>query len=175
VKKSANRKKAQKVLAKGYLKVQRQREDFARKQANALVSSHDLIAFENLTIRTMVRNRKLSKSIHDAGWGIFMQWLTYYGGIHAIPVIAVPPKYTSQDCSKCGTRVKKSLSVRTHICPSCGFIMDRDQNAALNILKKALFLPEHLSKARSDSFVGARKKESGCTVGHTETGGECHP
>ena len=132
---------------------QRQREDFARKQANALVSSHDLIAFENLTIRHMVRNRKLSKSIHDAGWGIFMQWLTYYGGIHDIPVIAVPPKYTSQDCSKCGTRVKKSLSVRTHICPSCGFIMDRDQNAALNILKKAL----------------------GCTVGHTETGGECHP
>jgi putative transposase len=153
VKKSANRKKAQKVLARGYLKVQRQREDFARKQANALVSSHDVIAFENLNIRTMVRNRKLSKSIHDAAWGIFMQWLTYYGGIHAIPVIAVPAKYTSQDCSKCGTRVKKSLSVRTHICPSCGFIMDRDQNAALNILKKAL----------------------GCTVGHTETGGECHP
>jgi putative transposase len=153
VKKSANRKKAQQVLAKGYLKVQRQREDFARKQANTLVSSHDVIAFEHLNIRNMVRNRKLAKSIHDAGWGIFMRWLKYYGGIHAIAVIAVPPKYTSQDCSKCRARVKKSLSVRTHICPSCGFIMDRDQNAALNILKKA----------------------QGCTVGHTETDGDCYP
>ncbi|SRR6266487_1330697 len=153
VKKSANRKKAQKVLAKGYLKVQRQREDFARKQANALVSSHDLIAFEHLNIRNMVRNRKLSKSIHDAGWGIFMTWLKYYGAMHDISIIAVAPKYTTQDCSKCGTRVKKSLSVRTHICPSCGLILDRDQNAALNILKKAL----------------------GCTVGHTETDGDCHP
>jgi putative transposase len=153
VKKSANRKKAQKVLAKGYLKVQRQREDFARKQANALVSSYDLIAFEALNIRNMVRNRKLAKSIYDAGWGIFMQWLTSYGAMHGISIVAVAPKYTSQDCSTCGTRVKKSLSVRTHICPSCGFIMDRDQNAALNILKKA----------------------QGCTVGHTETGGECHP
>jgi putative transposase len=175
VKGSQNRKKAQKVLAKGYLKVQRQREDFARKQANALVSSHDLIAFEHLTIKNMVRNRKLAKSIQDAGWGIFMHWLTYYGGIHAIAVIAVPPKYTSQDCSKCGTRVKKSLSIRTHICPSCGFIMDRDQNAALNILKKALFSSEHLTGGRRECVVGTRKKESGCTVGHTETDGDCHP
>jgi putative transposase len=152
-KKSANRKKAQKVLAKGYLKVQRQREDFARKQANALVSSHDLIAFEHLTIQNMVRNRKLAKSIQDAGWGIFMTWLTYYGTIHGISIVAVAPKYTSQDCSRCATRVKKSLSVRTHICPCCGLILDRDQNAALNILKKAL----------------------DCTVGHTETDGERHP
>jgi putative transposase len=151
VKKSANRKKAQKRLAKGYLKVQRQREDFARKQASALVSSHDLIAYEHLQIRNMVRNRKLSKSIHDAGWGIFMQWLNYYAFLHNIPVIAVAPHYTSQNCSACGTTVKKSLSVRTHICPNCGVVLDRDHNAALNILSKA--------------------KERCCTVGHTETGG----
>src|SRR6266480_1796928 len=88
-KKSANRKKARKHLAKAYLKVQRQREDFARKQANALVSSHDLIAYEHLAIRNMVRNRKLAKSIHDAGWGIFLQWLARYGFLHAIEVVAV--------------------------------------------------------------------------------------
>ncbi len=149
VKKSSNRKKAQKGLAKGYLKVQRQREDFARKQANALVSSHDGIAYEHLQIRNMVRNRKLAKSIQDAGWGIFLQWLAYYALLHGIPVIAVAPQYTSQDCSGCGTRVKKSLSIRTHICPSCGLVMDRDQNAAKNILEKAFFPSEHLSGAHS--------------------------
>src|SRR5260370_1295081 len=67
-KKSANRKKARKALAKQHLKVQRQREDFARKEANALVSSCDLIAYETLQIRNIVRNRTLAKSIHDAGW-----------------------------------------------------------------------------------------------------------
>ncbi len=152
-KKSANRKKARKALAKQHLKVQRQREDFARKQANALVTSHDLIAYENLQIRNMVRNRKLAKSIHDAGWGIFLHWLARYGFLHDIPVIAVAPHYTSQKCSDCGTLVKKSLSIRTHICHGCGVVLDRDQNAARNILEKAL------SSIR------------GCTVGHTETDG----
>ena len=67
-----------------------------------------------------------------------MTWVKYYGMLHDIPVIAVPPQYTSQDCSACGTRVKKTLSVRTHICTGCGVVLDRDQNAALNILHKAL-------------------------------------
>jgi putative transposase len=149
---SQNRRKARKALAKGYLKVQRQREDFARKQASALVSSHDLIAYEHLQIRNMAKNRHLAKSIHDAGWGLFLRWLTYYGALHDIAVIAVAPHYTSQDCSACGTRVKKTLSVRTHICPGCGVVLDRDHNAALNILQEAL------SSMR------------GGTVGHTETG-----
>ena len=148
---SQNRKKARKALAKGYLKVQRQREDFARKQANALVSSHDLIAYEHLHIRTMVRNRHLAKSIHDAGWGIFLHWLAYYGIVHAIPIIAVPPQYTSQQCSDCDTIVRKSLSMRTHMCPTCGLVMDRDHNAARNILEKAL------------------SSHRGCTGGHSET------
>ncbi len=137
-KKSSNRKKARKHLAKAYLKVQRQREDFARKQASMLISSHDLIAYEDLQIHNMVKNRHLAKSIHDAGWGMFLSWVKYYGAIHAIPVIAVAPQYTSQACSDCGTLVKKSLSVRTHICTGCGVVLDRDQNAALNILAKAL-------------------------------------
>ena len=137
-KKSANRKKAQKRLAKQHLKVQRQREDFARKAANTYISSSDLIAYEDLQIRNMVRNRKLAKSIHDAGWGTFIRWLNYYGTMHDIPVIAVSPHFTSQNCSACGTTVKKSLSVRTHICTGCGVVLDRDHNAALNILDKAL-------------------------------------
>src|SRR5258708_3884275 len=148
---SQNRKKARKALAKGYLKVQRQREDFARKQANALVSSHDLIAYEHLHIRTMVRNRHLAKSIHDAGWGLFLHWLAYYGIVPAIPIVAVPPQYTSQQCSDCDTIVRKSLSMRTHMCPTCGLVMDRDHNAARNILEKAL------------------SSHRGCTGGHSET------
>ena len=134
---SKNRKKARKRLAKASLKVQRQREDFARKQANALVTSSDVIAYEHLEIRNMVKNHHLAKSIHDAGWGIFLHWVKAYGVMHDIPVIAVPPQFTSQRCSACGTLVKKSLSVRTHICTSCGLVLDRDQNAALNILAKA--------------------------------------
>ncbi len=100
-KKSQNRKKARKHLADGYLKVQRQREDFARKTANALITSSDLIAYEDLKIRNMIRNRHLAKSIADAGWGNFLRWVKYYGGLHAIPVIAIEPHWTSQDCSTC--------------------------------------------------------------------------
>ncbi len=145
---SQNRKKARKALAKGYLKVQRQREDFARKQANALVTSHDLIAFEDLKIANMVRNHHLAKSINDAAWSQFLTWVQAYAVMHAIPVVKVAPHYTSQDCSECGTSIQKSLSVRTHICTNCGVVLDRDHNAARNILDKAI----------------------GCTVGHTETG-----
>lgn len=137
-KKSKNRKKARKQLAKGYLKVQRQREDFARKTARALITSSDLIAYEDLKIRNMVKNHHLAKSIHDAGWGIFIQWVNYYGALHDIAVIKVAPHFTSQDCSVCGTLVKKSLSVRTHICHGCGVVLDRDHNAAKNILARAL-------------------------------------
>jgi putative transposase len=148
-KKSKNRKKARKRLAKGYLKVQRQREDFARKAASTLITSSDLIAYEHLQIRNLVKNHHLAKSIYDAGWGQFLHWVNYYGGLHAIPVLAVAPQYTSAECSGCGRRILKSLSVRTHICPGCGLVLDRDHNAALNILQKALDR----------------------TVGHTETDG----
>jgi putative transposase len=136
--KSSNRKKARKFLAKAHLKVARQREDFARKTANALITSSDLIAYEDLKIANMLKNHHLAKSIHDAGWGIFLRWINYYGALHDIPVRAVAPHFTSQACSDCGTIVKKSLSVRTHICTRCGVVLDRDHNAALNILAKAL-------------------------------------
>jgi putative transposase len=137
-KRSSNRKKARQHLARAHLHVQRQREDFARKTANTLVSSHDLIAYEDVQIRNMVRNHHLAKSIHDAGWGTFLSWVKAYGVTHNVPVIAVAPHFTSQECSACGAHVQKSLSVRTHICPRCGVVLDRDHNAARNILAKAL-------------------------------------
>jgi putative transposase len=137
-KRSRNRTKARQQLAKEYLRVSRQREDFARKQASTLITSHDLIAYEALQIRNMVKNHRLAKSISDAAWGRFLAWVRYYGKLQAVPVVAVAPQFTSQDCSGCGQRVEKSLSIRTHRCPGCGLILDRDENAARNILQKAL-------------------------------------
>ena len=139
-KRSKNRRRAIKRLAKGYLKVSRQRKDYAAKAASALVKSSDLIAYEDLQIANLVKNHHLAKSISDASWGLFLCWVRYYGGVHGIPVVAVPPKFTTQDCSGCGFRVKKSLSMRTHLCPNCGLVLDRDYNAALNILAAALML-----------------------------------
>jgi transposase len=69
---------------------------------------------------------------------VFLRWVKHYGAVHDIPVLAVEPAWTSQECSGCGSVVEKPLSVRTHVCPSCGLVLDRDQNAALNILSKAL-------------------------------------
>lgn len=152
-KKSKNRKKAQKKLSKLHLKVKRQREDFARKAANALVQSSDMIAYEKLSIRNMVKNRHLSKSISDASWGAFLRWANYYGGMHDVPIIAVAPQFTSQDCSACGTTVKKSLSVRTHMCHKCGIVIDRDQNAAINILNKAYRTVGHTGTASVDDTL----------------------
>jgi putative transposase len=103
-----------------------------------VVASHDVVAYEDLQVKNLVKNHHLAKSIHDAGWSQFTQWLDYYGKVWDKAVVSVPPQYTTQDCSNCGHRVVKTLSTRTHSCPKCGFEMDRDQNAALNILKKGL-------------------------------------
>jgi putative transposase len=131
---SANRRKAVKRLARKHLQVSRQRKDFVVKTARCVVRSNDLIAYEDLQVRNMVKNHKLAKSISDAGWYMFRQWVEYFGKIYGKVTIAVPPQYTSQNCSACGTKVVKSLSTRTHNCGACGTILDRDHNAALNIL-----------------------------------------
>jgi putative transposase len=134
---SANRRKAINRLGRKHLKVSRQRKDFAIKTALCVVKSSDFIAYEDLQVRNMVKNHKLAKSISDAAWSQFAQWLQYLGKVYGKTVVAVAPQYTSQDCSSCGTEVKKSLSVRTHVC-GCGTVLDRDHNAALNILALAL-------------------------------------
>jgi putative transposase len=138
VKQSNNYKKACRRLGKRHLTVQRRRKDFAVKTAKALLESSDFIAYEKLNVKNLVKNRKLSKSISDAAWTQFTGWIERYGMLYKRPVVAVPPQYTSSDCSGCGTRVKKSLSVRTHVCPKCSLVIDRDENAALNILVKGL-------------------------------------
>jgi putative transposase len=131
---SANRRKAVKRLARKHLQVSRQRKDFAVKTARCVVRSNDLIAYEDLQVRNMVKNHKLAKSISDASWSMFRDWVEYFGKVFGKVTVAVPPQYTSQNCSTCGTTVKKSLSERTHQCSHCGTVLDRDHNAALNIL-----------------------------------------
>ena len=102
-----------------------------------IIRSNDLVAYEDLKIRTMVKNHCLAKSIQDAGWYQFRVWLEYFGKKYGKATIAVPPAYTSQECSGCGAIVKKSLSSRTHTC-ECGCELQRDHNAAINILRRGL-------------------------------------
>jgi putative transposase len=142
VKGSGKRKRAINKLGRKHLKVSRQRKDFAVKLARCVVKSNDLVVFEKLKVRNMVKNRRLAKSISDAAWRQFFAWLEYYGQVFGKIVIAVPPQYTSQQCSSCGQIVKKSLSERTHAC-ECGCILDRDENASRNLLAKGL---EYLSR-----------------------------
>jgi len=139
---SANRKKAINRLGRVHLKISRQREEHARLMARCVIQSNDLVAYEDLRIKNLVKNHCLAKSINDVGWYQFRKWLEYFGVKFSKITVAVNPAYTSQKCSSCGTHVKKSLSMRTHVC-KCGFVLDRDWNAAINILKLALSTVGH--------------------------------
>ena len=130
---SHRRRKAVGNLQRAHQTVKRQRADFHHKTALALLRDYDTIYLEDLRVANMVRNRHLAKSIADAGWAQFRSILEAKAVCAGRRVIAVPAHYTSQDCSGCGTRVPKSLSVRTHVCASCGLVLDRDENAARNI------------------------------------------
>jgi putative transposase len=149
---STRRKKAVKLLAKKHLHVRRQRQDHHHKTALTLVRQYDTIYYEaiqpaNLSRRPAPkpdgnggyeqngarRKAGLNKSIHDAGWGHFLSILAYKAAWAGKRAEAVNPAYTTQDCSGCGERISKSLSVRTHVCTNCGLILDRDENAARNI------------------------------------------
>ena len=147
---SANRLKAKNRLARHELKVSRQRIERAKKLALCVIQSNDLIAYEDLRVRNMVKNHCLAEAIHDAGWYQFRPWLEYFGQKYGRVTVAVPPAYTSQDCSDCGARVKKSLSTRTYAC-QCGCVLDRDHNAAINILRIGMRTAGHAGTWLLDS------------------------
>jgi putative transposase len=125
-------------IARLHEKVANQRTDSLHKVSTRLVVEHDLIAIENLSLSFMNRNRHLSLSSHDAGFGLLRQMLEYKAESAGVQVIAVNPSNTTQACSGCGSIVTKGLSVRVHGCPDCGLVLDRDVNAARNILTLAL-------------------------------------
>jgi putative transposase len=142
VKGSKNRGKARQILGKRHLKISRQRKDYAVKLARCVIQSNDLVAYEDLRIKNMVKNHCLAQSINDASWYQFRVWLEYFGKVFGKITIAVTPNRTSQECSNCGTIVKKTLSTRTHVC-QCGCVLDRDHNAARNILSRGLSTVGH--------------------------------
>lgn len=96
------------------------------------------MAFEDLRIKNMLQNHRLAKSISDAAWNQLIQYTMYKAENAGRVVVLVEPRDTSKKCSGCGRVVEKSLDVRVHTCPECGLIMDRDQNAAINILRLGL-------------------------------------
>ena len=118
-----------------------QRADYLHKVSRRLVSEYDLIAMEDLPLDFMNRNPHLALSSRDAGFGMLRQMIEYKAAEAGIQIIAVNPSYTTQRCSQCGCLVLKDLSVRVHDCPYCGLLLDRDINAARNILQIALQNP----------------------------------
>ena len=133
--------KARQQVRRIYSKVKNQRKTYAHQISADLVNRFDFIAAEKLNIKGLSRGF-LSKSIHDAGWGQLLQFLDYKAEKAGILFWQVDPKYTSQICSDCGAIAKKSLSDRIHVCLDCGLVLDRDENAARNILAKGVLVLE---------------------------------
>jgi putative transposase len=154
VKGGLNRRKARVILGKRHLKISRQRKDHAVKLARCVITSNDVVVYEDLRVFNMVKNHCLAKSISDASWYQFRMFLEYFGKVFGRITIAVNPAYTSQECSSCGVVVKKSLSTRTHIC-QCGCEMDRDHNAAINILNRGISTTGHVGTSIHLKIVNA--------------------
>jgi putative transposase len=132
---TVRRQKAGKKLSQHYQKVARQRRDFQFKTAKRLLDKYDIIVHEDLNIKRLAKTR-LSKSILDAGWGEFIEIVTVKAASAGRITVAVNPSGTTQNCSGCGAKVPKDLSVRWHSCP-CGTELSRDHNAAIVIKNRA--------------------------------------
>lgn len=137
-KKSKNRLKAKIKVAKQHEKIVNIRNDFLHKVSRHYINNYDAIILENLKINTMVHNRYLSKSIHDASWNKFRQFLTYKAESAGKLLVFVEPRGTTQRCNQCGNSVKKELWHRIHKCSNCNLEMERDYNSALEIKKLGL-------------------------------------
>jgi transposase, IS605 OrfB family, central region len=135
---SNNRIKRRFEVAKTHRKVRDQRTDLLHKISRSSVNTFDLIVFEDLKVKNMLKNHHLAKSISDVSWSKLTNFVSYKVEETGGKVEFVNPKNTSQECSNCGKIVKKPLSQRVHKCPFCGLVVDRDENAAINILKKGL-------------------------------------
>lgn len=136
-KKSNNGDKQRVEVARIHRKIRNQREDFNHKLSRELVNNYDTIVFEDLQIRNMVKNHNLAKSISDAGWSQLIQFTTYKAESAGRIIELVNPRNTSKNCYICGHIQSMPLSERTYKCP-CGNVMNRDHNAAINILNRAV-------------------------------------
>ena len=133
--------KQQQKLAVHHERTANKRKDFIGKLVYKLFhhQKNNVLIAENLTVSNMVQNKHLSKSVSDASWGIFFQWCASIAERDGLHFHQVDPKNTSQTCSACGKKSPKklSLAIRTFDCSFCGTVLDRDHNAAINILLRA--------------------------------------
>jgi putative transposase len=134
---SHRRQKSRLSLARKHDRIRNLRHDHAHKLARRLVSDFGLIAVENLNVVGLAHG-PLAKDVTDQGWAALLTMLEYKAEEAGTRLIRVPPRGTSQTCSRCGAAVPKGLSQRTHRCPACGLVIDRDTNAARNILRLGL-------------------------------------
>lgn len=137
--KSPERKKAAKKVSHIYERLGNLRDNFAHQLSHRIVNDYGIICLEDINIKNLIEKKPyMAKSVLDASWNRFRTYVTYKAESAGRKVVLVNPAYTSQICSSCGTIVKKDLSVRVHNCPKCGLVMDRDLNAAKNILRLGL-------------------------------------
>ena len=156
IKGSNSRNKSRKLIAKVHERVSNSRQDFLHKLSRKLVDDASVIVVENLNVKGMVRNRKLSKSISDVGWGIFVNFLDYklkQKEGRLVEIVAFFP--SSKTCSSCGHTVDElTLDIREWDCPSCATHHDRDGNAALNIRNEGIRI---LSNGGGNPVIAAPK------------------
>ena len=126
------------ILARIHERIANRRSDFAHKESRTLVNRYQVIVCEDLAPMEMGRSRGMRKSIMDVAWTQFIRMTVAKAAEAGRRVILVNPRNTTKMCSTCGEIVSKALSVRVHTCPHCGLVMDRDENAALNILQRGL-------------------------------------
>ena len=132
------RARRRKIVARIHERIANRRKNFAHQESRKLVNRFGLIVFEDLSITRMIKNHCLAKSIADAAWNQLATYTRYKAEDAGRAYIEIDPRGTSQRCSRCGAVVKKSLSIRVHQCPHCGLEIDRDLNAAYNILRLGL-------------------------------------
>jgi putative transposase len=134
------RHQAIKALNHVHLRIKNRRSDFAHKQSQQLINNYQIICFEDLDIEDMQHhgNKRINKSIAEVAWAQFVKMTTGKAEEAGRWVIKVDPRHTTQLCSGCGSMVKKDVSIRSNHCSHCGLILDRDHNAALNILARGL-------------------------------------
>lgn len=137
---SPERRKVIRALNHAYQRATNRRKNFAHQASRKLVNEYQFIAFEKLDIQGMQSNgnKRINRSIADVAWGQFVQYTIYKAESAGRLVVQVNPKGTSQMCSGCHAIVPKDLSVRIHDCPHCGLKLNRDHNAAINILARGL-------------------------------------
>ena len=148
-----NRRKASRRVRVLHARVRNLRHEHHHQTALFLIRLYGLIGVEGLRVSNMLKNHSLARAISDAGWAGFVNVLRCKAERAGAEVVAVNPAWTSQDCSGCGVEVPKKLGERWHTCQHCGLSLHRDENAARNILARALLARTGPTDLKSDSAL----------------------